>query len=63
MLVKIKYICVACGPIISGPTTLLLVDWGFYDYVPTSDLATYISCDIFSNWKKKKKLKLIFLYK
>lgn len=54
MLVKIKYICVSCGPIIIGPTTLRVVDWGFYDYVPTSDLATYISCDISSNWKKKK---------
>lgn len=48
MSVKIKYICVVCGP-----TTLLVVDWGFYDFVPTSDLATDISCDISSNWKKK----------
>lgn len=54
MLVKIKYICVACGPIIIGPTTLRVVDWGFYDYVPTS----YIFPVTFLPIGKKKKTKV-----
>lgn len=57
MLVKIKYICVACGPIIIGPTTLRVVDWGFMTMSP-HQIWPYIFPVTFLPIEKKKKTKV-----